>query len=229
MFSSALASVPAPQTRVAVAPRTVNLVVIHCSATASGKPLQRGLPGQVGYQNAAQIINAWHAERGFLRSAAARAALNPHLPSIGYHYVVDLDGQVFTGRGLDEAGAHAKDHNAASAGICLVGGAEREAQFTPAQWKALKNLVTTLQYQLRVQPVPPRRNGRQVLDGVCGHRDLSPDLNTDGVIAPNEWLKTCPGFSVAGWLKNGLEPHSQNVLALPASLHAPLLAPKAAP
>ena len=215
MFSSALASIPAPQPRVGVAPRTVNLIVIHCSATASGKVLQRGLQGQVGYLNAAQIIDAWHAERGFLRSKAAQAALNPHLPSIGYHYVVDLDGKVFTGRGLDEAGAHAKDHNAASVGICLVGGAEREAQFSVAQWRALKNLVTTLQYQLRVQPVPPRRNGKQVFDGVCGHRDLSPDLNADGTVTPTEWLKTCPGFSVAGWLKNGLEPHSQNVLPAP--------------
>ena len=31
---------------------------------------------------------------------------------------------------------------------------------------------------------------------VCGHRDLSPDLNSDGKIEPNEWTKQCPCFDV---------------------------------
>lgn len=31
---------------------------------------------------------------------------------------------------------------------------------------------------------------------VCGHRDLSPDLNGDGVIEPEEWIKVCPCFEV---------------------------------
>jgi hypothetical protein len=29
-----------------------------------------------------------------------------------------------------------------------------------------------------------------------GHRDLSPDLNGDGVISPEKWLKACPCFDV---------------------------------
>lgn len=29
---------------------------------------------------------------------------------------------------------------------------------------------------------------------ICGHRDLSPDRNGDGVITPDEWLKECPCF-----------------------------------
>ena len=31
---------------------------------------------------------------------------------------------------------------------------------------------------------------------VCGHRDLSPDLNGDGEIEPEEWIKACPCFEV---------------------------------
>ena len=27
---------------------------------------------------------------------------------------------------------------------------------------------------------------------ILGHRDLSPDRNSDGRIAPEEWLKSCP-------------------------------------
>ena len=31
---------------------------------------------------------------------------------------------------------------------------------------------------------------------ICGHRDLSPDLNGDGRIGPEEWTKQCPCFDV---------------------------------
>lgn len=31
---------------------------------------------------------------------------------------------------------------------------------------------------------------------VCGHRDFSRDINHDGVISPNEWIKECPSFDV---------------------------------
>jgi hypothetical protein len=31
---------------------------------------------------------------------------------------------------------------------------------------------------------------------VLGHRDASPDKNGDGVITKNEWVKSCPCFSV---------------------------------
>ena len=32
---------------------------------------------------------------------------------------------------------------------------------------------------------------------VCGHRDLSPDLNGNGEIEPEEWVKQCPCFDVS--------------------------------
>ena len=31
---------------------------------------------------------------------------------------------------------------------------------------------------------------------VVGHRDLSPDLDGDGVVEPDEWTKACPCFEV---------------------------------
>lgn len=31
---------------------------------------------------------------------------------------------------------------------------------------------------------------------ICGHRDLSPDLNGNGEIKPEEWIKACPCFEV---------------------------------
>ncbi len=204
--------------------RRVNLIVIHCSASTSGKPLQQGKPGQVGYLNAAQVINAWHAERGFSRSLAARQAFNPKLPSIGYHYVIDLTGEVYTGRGLEEVGAHAAEFNAASVGICLVGGVEpKDARYTAAQWASLEKVVQMLVATYKVPLTSPRRiaapgttMGFQVVDGVCGHRDLSPDKNGNGLVEPFEYIKTCPGFDVRAWMSNGMVPLPQHVCEVPA-------------
>lgn len=190
--------------------RNINLIVIHCSATPSGKPLIQGKPGQPGYLNAPQVINAWHAERGFRRQPAAVRAFSTRLPSIGYHYVIDLTGEVWSGRGLNEMGAHAAGFNAHSVGICLVGGAEREAAYTPAQWDSLAQMVRMLSEQFLV-PLAPALNGQNRL-GVMGHRDLSPDANGNGTVEPREWLKTCPGFDVSTWLSRGLKPLPQHIL-----------------
>lgn len=191
--------------------RAIDLIVVHCSATPNGQPLRRGVRGQPGYQSCVQIIDAWHAERGFARNVAAVADFNPTLGSIGYHFVIDIDGAVFTGRGVDEVGAHVAGHNQHSLGICMVGGAERVGQFTAAQWKALSSIVLWQATLQKVPLAPPRRNGDLVAGGVCGHRDLSPDLNHDGAISPAEWLKTCPGFDVAAWLGNKLQPFEQQL------------------
>ena len=55
---------------------------------------------------------------------------------------------------------------------------------TPAQRATLRQLVGQLQ-----EKFPGCR--------VCGHRDLSPDLNGNGEIEPEEWIKQCPCFEVA--------------------------------
>ena len=163
--------------------RPIDLIVIHCAATPNGVRLARGA------QSAAAVIDRWHAARGFHRGDAARRAFNPTLAAIGYHFVIDCDGTLASGRAPDEVGAHVAGYNARSLGICLVG----TDRFTPVQWQALRQLVQLLRTQH-----PAAR--------LCGHRDLSPDRNGDGVISPSEWTKTCPGFSVADWLAAGLQP-----------------------
>jgi N-acetylmuramoyl-L-alanine amidase len=189
--------------------RPVNLIVIHCSATASGKAISRGKPGQLGYINAAHVINDWHRER-FRRQANAVQEFNPTLPNIGYHYVIDVSGEVLSGRSEGEVGAHAAGFNANSIGICLVGGVEREGRYTPAQWKELAKLVMWVAHVHRVPLSAPQRISKDdaftLINGVCGHRDVSPDSNDDGKVDAREWLKTCPGFDVQGWLRGGLEP-----------------------
>ena len=142
-------------------------IVIHCSAT---KPTQN-----IG----AEEIRHWHVVDNGWRE-------------IGYHYIIRRDGIVEKGRPEDEIGAHVKDYNVASLGICMVGGVndkgKAEANFTPPQWKALSTLVRKMK-----QKYPKA--------AICGHRDLSPDLNHDGCITPNEYVKECPSFDVRDWVK----------------------------
>lgn len=130
-------------------------------------------------------IDRWHKARGWSR--------------IGYHYVITRAGFVEVGREEQEVGAHVRGHNATSIGICLAGGVDEsgkrvENNFRPQQFIALGTLLR----ELRVR-YPKAR--------ICGHRDLSPDLDGDGVIESHEWVKGCPSFDVAEWCRSvGIEP-----------------------
>ncbi len=146
--------------------RPVDLIVIHCAATPEGRDV-----------SLAQIT-AMHKARGFA--------------TVGYHYVILLDGTVAKGRPDSVVGAHVQGHNARSIGICYIGGLAKDGKTpkdsrTEAQKASLGFLVNDLRRRY-----PKAR--------VCGHRDLSPDLNKDGVIQPREYMKACPSFDVATWL-----------------------------
>lgn len=182
--------------------RKVRLLVVHCSATPSGRRLDGTQPPLPTARTAAYIIDGWHRARGFKRGITARNSYNWRLAHIGYHFVLDLDGTVATGRHVDEEGAHVAGHNAQTIGICLIGGAERDARYTPAQWESLAELVTTL----------ARRYDLEASAHVVGHRDLSPDTDRDGVVEQHEWLKTCPGFDVRAWVARGMRPLPTNVI-----------------
>ena len=112
---------------------------------------------------------------------------------IGYHYVIRRSGVVEPGRPEAEVGAHAAPHNTNSIGVCLVGGVGKngkgENNFTPAQFAALRTKLDDLRSRY-----PKTR--------ICGHRDLSPDLNGDGVVEPAEWIKECPSFEVSTWCES---------------------------
>lgn len=190
--------------------RSINLIVIHCSATPNGDGLFRQRPGQP-LQTPVDVIDGWHRQRGFMRMAPEAKTFNPHLRHIGYHFVIACNGAVFTGRSLAEPGAHAQGFNAHSIGICLTG----TDHFTQPQWEALAALLASPTIKgLGVPLQPPQRGpdpknhplGYWVANGVCGHRDLSPDKNGNGVIEPIEFLKACPGFDVTVWLQRGLQP-----------------------
>ena len=118
-------------------------------------------------------VRTWHKRRGFR--------------DIGYHFLIHLDGTIERGRPLSQPGAHAKGYNADSIGVCYVGGLGGDSQpkdtRTVSQIHALRAIVSVL------RAMHPEVK-------VVGHRDLSVDLNGDGAISKDEWMKSCPCFDV---------------------------------
>lgn len=76
--------------------RTIDKIILHCSATPEGRNY-----------TVAQI-RQWHIARKF--------------SDIGYHFVIYRDGTVHRGRPVAQIGAHTTGQNAHSIGICYIGG-----------------------------------------------------------------------------------------------------------
>lgn len=178
--------------------REINLIVVHCSATPNGRWVSTldidHWHGQPLLKNGVKVR-----EHKFLRRGEWLARQNPQLRHIGYHFVLYTNGAIATGRHLAEVGAHVAGHNLDSIGICCAG----TDKYSRAQWSALAALVDRLRREFAIARV-------------TGHRDLSPDADGDGTVEPGEWLKTCPGFDVAAWLRADMVPPAGHVLEEPA-------------
>ena len=126
----------------------------------------------------AHDIDTWHKARGWA--------------GIGYHRVIRLDGTVEQGRSFTTRGAHVAGNNQNTIGICLVGGLDSNGKgkntFTREQFKALRKEILNIRMFCNIKSIK-------------GHRDYSPDLNGDGIIQRNEWIKECPCFEVSEKLK----------------------------
>lgn len=150
--------------------RDIDEIIIHCSATKEGVPFS------------IDQIDASHKARKF----SSYTDLQGKTRYIGYHFVVMLDGTVQICRPIDKIGCHASGHNARSIGICYIGGLDSKGKVkdtrTPAQKASLISLIKDLKKRY------------PTIDKVIGHRDTSPDLNSNGIIEPNEYIKGCPCF-----------------------------------
>ncbi|HIF9075760.1 TPA: N-acetylmuramoyl-L-alanine amidase [Photobacterium damselae] len=113
---------------------------------------------------------------------------------IGYHYVIRRDGRLEKGRALNRQGAHVAGHNPDNLGVCLVGGVDKhlnpENNFTKEQMITLEKFIRDNKKRYGIK-----------LENIKGHRDWSPDLNKDGKITSNEFIKACPCFDVKSKLK----------------------------
>ena len=128
--------------------RTVTLIIVHCSANKAGSALRMA------------DIDRYHRSLGWM--------------GCGYHYVIPTDGTIEPGRPEEMVGAHCRNHNRHSIGICYIGGLSADGKpadtRTEAQRTALRKLLEDL-----------RRRYPKAL--IVGHRDLNPQ-------------KVCPCFDV---------------------------------
>ena len=142
--------------------RKINEIIVHCSATRPSWMADNGI------EEKRDEIKRWHVVDNGWRD-------------IGYHYLIDRDGQTTRGRALEDQGAHTAGHNANSIGVCLIGGHgssvndEFLANFTDEQDQALRVLIDSLQTRF------------PSIKKVSGHNDYTA-------------AKACPGFKVARWM-----------------------------
>ena len=120
--------------------RKITMLVVHCSAVR---------PDQTS--SAAQI-DTWHRRQGWKLG-------------IGYHYVIRRDGTIEPGRPEWMIGAHCKNHNAHSIGICYEGGLDIRGQPADTRTEAQKAAMRTLLEEL---------HGRYPRAVIVGHHDLNP-------------------------------------------------------
>ncbi len=111
--------------------------------------------------------------------------------SPGYHHLIMPDGTIHNLQPIERPSNGAAGFNANSIHISYVGGVDSRGRIsdnrTPQQREEMKKLA------IRYYQLYPNAD-------FIGHRDLSPDKNRDGVISQNEWVKSCPSFSVKQWL-----------------------------
>ena len=124
------------------------MLIIHCSAV---------MPDQTS--SAAQI-DTWHRRDNHWKFG------------IGYHYVIRRDGAIEPGRPEWMVGAHCKNHNAHSIGICYEGGLNIRGQPDDTRTEAQKVSMRRLLEDLH------QRYPRAI---IVGHNDLNPH-------------KDCPGY-----------------------------------
>lgn len=113
---------------------------------------------------------------------------------IGYHFLIGLNGEMWEGRKpLGREGAHVRNFNDTTLGIAYVGGLFSNGK--PSDTRTLAQtaaLITVIKPLLLLYPKAV----------ILGHRDLSPDMDNDGVVERHEWLKECPCFDAGAWAKS---------------------------
>lgn len=104
--------------------RKLEKVILHCSATPAGRDVST------------EEIRKWHVEGN-------------SWSDIGYHFVIELSGDLKIGRPLERIGAHVRGQNRGSIGVCYVGGMNRamsaaEDTMNRGQEATFRNLMVAL-------------------------------------------------------------------------------------
>lgn len=103
----------------------------------------------------------------------------------GYHYVVAADGAITQLLDNEKVSNGVKGFNSVSVNVAYIGGIDTTGKpidnRTDEQKASLRSLLKLLH---KTYPTAV----------IQGHRDFSPDLNHDGRITSDEYIKACPCF-----------------------------------
>ena len=126
--------------------RAISKIIIHCSATPESREVT------------VKDLHKWHVEeRGW--------------SDIGYHFFIDLEGEIHECRPLERTGAHTKGHNYDSIGVCYAGGLNSDHKPKDTRTEMQKDSLQDLLCQLK---------GLYPKSVVYGHNNFS--------------SKACPSF-----------------------------------
>jgi len=113
--------------------------------------------------------------------------------SVGYHRIVDLNGNVHSLADYSEITNGVKNYNANGIHISYIGGVSKsnvnkaEDTRTEEQKKAIIcEIINALEFLKKHQDISKIK--------ILGHRDISPDKNLNGLVDSNERIKECPSF-----------------------------------
>ena len=76
---------------------------------------------------------------------------------IGYHFVIDKNGNVLNGRDINKIGAHVLGYNKDSIGICLIGNFDMEFP-NNLQLNSLSNLIKDLKSKFDIKEIKTHRD-----------------------------------------------------------------------
>jgi N-acetylmuramoyl-L-alanine amidase len=114
----------------------------------------------------------------------------------GYHIVVDGVGKSHLITPLNNIANGVAGHNSQSIHVSYMGGIVRNGR------KILAGDTRTNEQKAELTRVLTQLKKLHPTAMILGHRDLSPDLDKDGVVEPNEWVKMCPCFYAIPEYKN---------------------------
>jgi len=122
--------------------RTIKAIYLHCSD--SDRP----------EHDSVEVIREWHTKRGFTGPDGVSGTKD----DIGYHFFITRNGELNKGRDENKIGAHVKNHNKFTLGVCFSGRTFKD--FHSEQFIAGRKLVLELieKYKLTKKDVKLHRD-----------------------------------------------------------------------
>lgn len=105
----------------------------------------------------------------------------------GYHYVVKTDGNIIVMLDEEKVANGVRNYNKNSIHVAWIGGIDREHP------KGIDN--RTLEQKAALFDLLVKLKLKYPDAMIMGHRDISPDLNHNGIVDPWEYIKACPCFN----------------------------------